>query len=277
MSQVITSQVDASKMKLLMADLQQVLIKSNNSDASEVVGDESRRLALECYRMAPPKSQAALNKSIEKSVKSFFQPQFKKTLLKKKQGKGDLQWLVAGPKFLLGIQPANNLTTGGVDALRLHRKLRGRKVNFGKARTELGIVKHSRQRAFRINRLLIPRKDYAALVKNLKSRAGRFKASWAETASLLGETKFPGWVTRHFPTPKSIHQLEQLRSDNPTVTFGSRAPGVRHQTAKVHAAMQRRIHAIKARIKHILRGYKKDVANRQRLQKRGKESASASS
>ncbi len=86
------------------------------------------------------------------------------------------------------------------------------------------------------------------------------RASWALAPAQLGQ-KFPAWITRHFATVKdwAIYQ-PNLGSQNPSISYGSRAPGNYRMSSRIAGAVKARAEAMAKRIALALSGYNKDMA-----------------
>lgn len=269
---MITATIESSNLNRVLGDLQRALSGSGQaSDLPTIVKDESRRLAMEISNDTPPKSKGRLEKKIAKDVGQAFAT-VDGNIEARAQGKGDMRWLVAGPKFLYGIRPDQDMRKGGGDLLSIYRKLRGK--DQGKKLIPLGNRGH--QKVYRINRIIVQKKAKTGLARQLMGKVGRWRASWAASAMAMGETLIPAWVKRHIPSPKAVTELGGLaNASRPSVLFGSHSPGVMKQADRIRKALVVRQKKIVARIKYILNGYKMDVKQRVPIRPRGKESAYA--
>lgn len=104
----------------------------------------------------------------------------------------------------------------------------------------------------------------------LQERTGRWKASWALLSYQLGDKPFPTWINRHFPFVSqglsAANITKAMDKENPEIIMGSRAPGNFRMLQIIRRALDVRIRAMRKRIKLILSGYSKDVANGIRLE-----------
>lgn len=122
-------------------------------------------------------------------------------------------------------------------------------------------------------RVIVPigmREEY---VRQVQAHVGRWKAKWAVSAFLLGDTKWPKWISQHFDYVKSHVTFEpHLGGDTSQwITFGGRGPNFRANVHHIQGAVKLRVRAIRDRIKIIISGYAKDVAQGVRARTRAHE------
>lgn len=149
----------------------------------------------------------------------------------------DFTWLYAGPRFVAGINDEDDQTDLSVsDAVKLYsdaRKLPSR----GNAWITLG--KRGKQAILRVNRIHLKQATLSGVRLVIASKFGQSKATFVRTAMRYLRRSFPAWVTRQVPTViengKAILDESQLRSSIPSITFGSRAPGVESNPKMVKA------------------------------------------
>lgn len=254
---MITVKYDDHKAVQVLQDLQ----RATGEDMEVVVSTESRRLATACMKASPPRNRSKLARKIKGEVSALFTDNYEANIDPGHQG-GDssMKWIIAGPHFLYGLPPKLDLRGRG----EIIQEYRSFKDAGGKRITTIG--RRGKQKVYAINRLVADKAAVRNLVKRLVDNIGRAKAAWAQAASILGETDIPGWISKHFPTPKGV--LTQSGSGvGSSVTIGSRAPGVGKQSAMYKGVFRRRINSMKARIKLINSGYAKDVAEGIRPQK----------
>lgn len=250
---MFTATVDLTGLQRSMGGLQEALIGSGQSgDSKQIVRDETRHLAMQISKMLGPNPRTSLEKKIERDVSRsllVMQPNIDPA----HQGTGDIRWISSGPNFLVGVQrnaqpPANVEAIQGI-------------IREKKGRAAIEISRRGKQRVYLSNRASISKQQAQSAIRQIKQKVGRLKASWAQTASVLGEASIPQWVSRHFPTPKNRMNLSNLFNDNhPSAVFGSAAPGVNKFASLIQAAANVRAKIIAARTKLIISGYSKDIA-----------------
>lgn len=260
--------VETQRLNATLEGLHDALIGSGKpGDAREVVADESRRLAEQIARFMPPQTRAIGEKSVEREVKSLFSaadPEMIDTI---------------GSMFGIKNVEAHITSRQTGEPLRIQWD----EIDPEGARMkERHYQERGKSRLLRIKerkpdgkswkaRVVVPHKARADYVKEMQSRVGRLKASFAEVARQLGTTRIGGWIARHIPTPKSIFNGAGLANlSKPSVTFGSTARGVSRFTDFIRSAMRARSSAISRRIKLITSGYAKDVARGIRAQTRAR-------
>jgi hypothetical protein len=259
---VKVQQIDTSGLSRLLLGIRNALIGQGQSgDLNQLLRNETKQLAMEIGRAPNARQKARAEKSIKRDIGSVFLARPAQTLPQEKQGGGDMVWLEAGPNFLIGASPLSVLSDENIGNAEksIYYKLLGK---FPQAKyTELG--KRGVQHVKRINRVVVGRGVIARLFESIKAKVGKGAASFAETASALGESKIPSAVRKHFPTNKNITQLGGLSNvDNPSVTFGSRAKGVGKMAGRVNRAVKVRGKKMAYRLRLIISGYSADNKSR---------------
>lgn len=252
--------IDVSGLGRLINGLHNALIGSGqNGDLTEVTKDETRRLSMECGRPPTARQRKRLEGGIRRDIGSVFLQMPAQPFTGSKRHGENMEWLAAGPNFLMGVTPAhlitqNEVLAGGGLKLLLYN-LRG---NLPKEKyTTLGT--RGKQKVITPNRLVIARGAMSKLFNDLKKRVGIRDASFVETAAKLGESKITATTRKHFPTKHSITQLGGLaHPENPSITFGSNAKGVKGLVPKVNRAVKVRQHKMAYRLRKILTGYAAD-------------------
>ena len=104
-------------------------------------------------------------------------------------------------------------------------------------------------------------------VDKIKSHVGRWKAKWAYAAAQLGDSKYPQWIARHFGyvSSNTVFQAD-LASETPFIVFGGRGPNFAQDKSKINGAVKFRVQTILKRIKLVVSGYAKNVADGIRIQ-----------
>lgn len=255
----------------MLRGLYNALIGTNKEgDASKLVADEVRFTSMEIARQMSPKSQAIGERSVKRDVGQFIaaheasdDPRF--------QGKGDIRWISAGPKFLTGISPDDDWrfadNAGALTLLHVERQ-RPR----GDRYVELGV--RGSQSVRRLNRPVVTPLIKFNLQRILSSHIGRLKASWAETAEKHGQKNIPAWIRRHFPTPKNTTR-DLGGPESPGIEFGSSAPGIGKFKAQISRAVKNREAKLRIRIKQALFGYAHDAKQGHQIRRHVKEESHA--
>ncbi len=183
----------------------------------------------------------------------MFSDNYEPNIEAENQGRGDLKWMIAGPHFLYGLPTALDFR-GKSD---IYSDYKAFTDAGGKGIVPAG--SRGKQRVSIINRIVANKGAVTKLRKSLKSHIGRAKAAWAQSAQALGETNIPEWISKHFPTPKSI-TFKQTFGDKPSITIGSSAPGVEKAAPIFQRKLKSRLNSMVARTKLHISGYSRDVA-----------------
>lgn len=279
------SSIDMRGYESLIYGLRDALAsQGGDGDLSHVIRDESRHLSMEIQRKMGPKTVGAGTKAIRKDVKQQFAPIPKDTFTEAQSGGGHTRWLYAGPDYLVGVNRED--FKPDIDEASIHQAYKRIKSNVrgnayleamdGKFRAQRG-----RQHVMILNRIVVLRKTLAALIRRLSGRVGRMRATIAFTAHMFGESRIPQWISRHFDgaqsSGKAIFEPSELNNgDAPSITFGSRSPGVARYSEEVAEAVETRKHKLRARIKRILSGYADDAKSGRRVRKKAAETQSFS-
>lgn len=263
--------VDTTRLNQVLLDLQEALGTAGQpADLSDIVRDETRRLAEAIVRITPPKSRKLGMDRIEKDLKSIFSEADIETIdeIGSEHGLTNIDtWI--------GKKEKIHLKWGRIDPTGARIKENHREsMKTGRV---LGRVLKEKEGIWRA-KYIIPRGMRSPYVKQVQKHVGRWKATWAKVAVDLG-SKVVSWIGDHIAgNPKAISDTKGLMDGSfPKVTFGSRAPGVRRQEALIKDALRIRQEAIRKRIKIILSGYAKDVWHGVRAQSRAKRSGNGGS
>lgn len=115
---------------------------------------------------------------------------------------------------------------------------------------------------------VVSQEDLDKYMAHEQSKVGRAKASFAVAFQNLGG-KPQRWIARHLTGGAKGFVVNNLNDLNyPSVTVGSRAPGLIQITNVVRQAIRARGEAIEKRIRLVLSGYAKDVAQGIKIQNR---------
>lgn len=193
-----------------------------------------------------PKTESAGMAGVQKEVKEHlsFIPRWENLQgSQRNSSDSNYTWLQAGPNFLLAVRNEDNqLSASPEEALAIYRA--GQK---GKPRLEAFIqgdrVRGGHQHVVYLNRVRVSQSTFKAVVRLLKGTFGKARASFASTTLALGLTRrFPAFVLRHVESVReegrAILETGGLENaKNPTIVFGSHAPGV-ESNPKMVAALQ---------------------------------------
>lgn len=258
---MIAAQVDTTKAVAALESLSDALVGAGQ-DASNLVRDETRRLCKTITNFTPPLKGSGNAKqtgehAIEREFKSLFSEATPLLIdeVGSKFGVHDIRTAFVteqnGTRLNLRW---DNLDPTGNRMEDYHEKYQ----KNGK----VPLVKNVNNTVWAA-RVVVPVGSRDPFIKKIQQRVGRWKASFALAGAKLGD-KYPSWISRHFGSLSdiSVADISGLSNkENPVVLFGSRAPGNNKIRASIQAAVNARARAMVKRVKLILSGYAKDVAN----------------
>ncbi len=258
--QIIHVEVDSDGLNRVLGDLREALL-GQGKDVSTILVSEHRALIRTICNFTPPMPRSQAKQRGEAAVIMDI-----RSLIKE-----------AGPQFLdeigseYGLKDINahrtrkdgtelhllwdNIILNPANIPDVHNRYRNRRGripkenNFGQGVWNARIVVEKGQRS--------------AYIKQVQSHVGRWKARWAYCGAKLGDNRYPNWITRHFGYVSGNATLQsQLNGDagEMFIQSGGRGPNFAENTDKIYSAMTMRVNAIKRRIKLIVSGYAKDVA-----------------
>ncbi len=261
---MLTTSIDQRRLDSMIQGVYNALI-GTGADASEVVKDESRLLALQIMKVAQPRDRKKTGDRIASSIKSRFTELgdgFDKELSSQT---GEANWYRADSKFLYGVSP--DLDMRGANADTLAEIYYAAHNIGGKTRivNDFNPARPSGQRKAILAKVLARKSDINRLVTLAKTAIGKLPASWFATARQIDSSaSAPQWIARHLKgnqTTKSITDLTGLRnSDSPSAAFGSKAVGVAKFNRAIQFAVNLRAKKLLARLRLILSGYSRDVS-----------------
>ena len=247
--------IDTTRLNGLCVELSDALTaQGQNGDLTAIVIDETRRLVAQIVKFIPPQTQAVGNAAIKRELKSLFSEASVGLIdaVGSEKGIKNIDKFIGGKDGKPLRLRWDHLDPMGERMKPLHRSYldtRG-KVRRGKASPA------GEWRA----RVVVPQGTVDPYIKSVQKRVGRAKASWAQVSMLLGNVAVPAYIKRHFPSPFAISIVHLSDGSFPSVTFGSRSPGVSRQSARIHDAVRVRCEAMAKRIKLIASGYSSDLA-----------------
>ena len=263
---------DFSRMNDFVSGLNGALMGSSG-DGNKLLKTEAGQLAWEISESIGPSNLAKATKRISWEMKRHLStvPAYSTFEDAERQGyssHSDFTWLTGGPRWLLGINDEDNqVKASGDEALKLLR-VSQKSQDRGNAYVSLGTRRgKGTQKLLRLNRIRISKSAFLNVRKNILSRVGQARASFARTASILiPKKRIPPWVQAQFAAVesngKTIFDDSKLNHPTePSIAFGSRAKGVTSNPAMVNIiknAINHRSYILFDKMKKILSGYKYD-------------------
>lgn len=260
-----TVMIDLSGLNGQLLALQDALVGAGqDGDLSTVIKGEGRLLAMEVSTQLGPKEKARGEAKVYQAVKQTFAPGpetvFEASKRNGRGGDSGLTWLYAGPDFLVGV-PMENLQPG-LSATQAREQQRGlnQKVS-GNAWTKIG--RRGKQAVMKWNRIILNRAAFDRLVRDKNTRVGRMRATFAYAAHLLGQSRIPGWISRHFDKVAAdgaaLYDATKLNDRTaPALAFGSRVPGIENFQEQIDRAVDNRFAKLTVRIAGLIQNYSAD-------------------
>ena len=267
---MLAADVDIRGFSRFVEGLQHALIGTGQTgDLMAVVKSEVRQLAWEISRQIGYRDLESGKKGIASDVGKVFRPgPFNSFLLdSSRQSKAQPYRILTATSRYLVVVNEEDASQPELGAEFMQRALRAnQKAGYprGNAWTNLGRVRgNPKQHVMYLNRILVTRERYAALVDRLGKRLGRLQATFAYAAAQLGFTKVPAWISKHFASVKAdgaaVFRFRMEGQGVSAIEFGSRARGVTsnaHIVEKIHKSVERRKAIALDKIRKILSGYK---------------------
>lgn len=270
-------QIDLSRFQSAMNGIADALV-GTNGDAEELVKGEAKRLSTQITNFTPPiKSKwGNARTSGEMAIKSELYSLFSESeiplidTIGSEHGVKDINaWITKKGGEKENLQWAN-LDPMGDRMAAFHKQYRNRAGKVPKMKAAGAGIWRAR--------VVVPIGSREPYVKNIQRRVGRARASMALCAARLGKN-FPSWISRHFGQGLAniaVLDMSSLSNNSrPSITFGSKAPGIYRIADRVQAAVNSRARAMVKRTKLIISGYNKDVAAGIRAQRHAKRTEPA--
>lgn len=208
---------------------------------------------------AAPKNLNKAQKRAERDVKRLFAagpitafPQ------EQRGGKRGIFWLASGPEWIYGVEPPDLQPHASLDQMRRIYS-ESRNQPRGKAWLELG--KRGKQKAMRLDRIVVGAAKLQRFIKNQMQRFGLQKAAWGVGWDILQvRGRLPQWIRKHITSGEAKGvMLNNLSAPKPSVTIISRATGVERASSlrMVRGAIKKRAAAMLKDMKLYLNGTKK--------------------
>lgn len=251
--------IDTSKLNSRILELHDALA-SQGGDVEAIFRDEARLFLAQVIRLTPPKTKQQGEDAIKRDLMKIFTPVNEDFLddLIIEHGHNNIDaWIessIDGTRKHIQFDYASN--TGGemADFHQRNRDNRGRTRNL------------KRMASGWYSPFAVSFENFAAYRDKVLKRVGLRKSGWAK--SLIGLAgKVTGWINRHVSEGKAPGELHLTVGEKPSMTMINRAPGIGNDLRIVRNALRIRNEAIGKRLRLILSGYSKDVAQGIRIRR----------
>lgn len=274
-----TFEFDVSEWNRKAEALFQVVQRDFGGRPEAFLADETAKLVKQIVAFTPPLGPGGRNagakqageQAIEKEMKSLFSEADTLTIdeIGSEHGLKAIDTFIYGKnKELIHVQ-WTHLDPNGARIEEFHKRFKNHR---GK------VPLRKQQKGTWSARVVIPKGMRQPYIDKLKERVGRWRASIARVLPAIGRP-VPNWISRHFGKIYDITILDLSQLTHPTqpsITFGSRAPGIEaNYQNKIKAAVRTRTKAMGNRARLILSGYAKDVTAGLRARSRTQETATA--
>ncbi len=262
LDQMFSVSMDTSKLNVVLNDLRTALI-GQGKDISTILQDEHRRLTRTIVNFTPPLPSRGARQIGEKAVATDLHaliseagPELIDSIGSKHGLRNISAWHTSkGGKQLQILW--DNLVLNTSQLPELHASYRNKRGRVPRGRNLGGGIWSSR--------IVVEKGQREPYVKQVQEHVGRWKAKWAFGAAMLGD-RYPAWIARHFGyVSKSAVFQHNKSEETPSITFGGSGPNFAQDKPKINAAIKFRVKAIMNRIKIVVSGYAKDVANNVRV------------
>jgi hypothetical protein len=271
--------IDLSGLNSQFQALQDALIGAGqDGDLQTIVKDEGRLLSWEISKQLGPQEKARGEAKVYQDAKRTYAPgplqAFPQSKRNGASGDSGLTWLYAGPTFLVGAEMENIQPNLSATAMRKDQATNKKRIT-GKAWLDIG--RRGKQAVLKWNRVIVTRGAFDSFVRSKEERVGRMRATFAYAAHMLGHSRIPGWISRHFQKVstdgRAIYDASKLQNKvAPSLQFGSGAPGIDNFTDMIVNGVERRSHLMSAKIAGIIAGYSADWRSGRRITPKVKSS-----
>jgi hypothetical protein len=263
-----TIEIQDSKYQADMESLYDALAGSGHaSDAATIVEDEARLLLKQVLSFTPPKNKAQGEHAVQSDLARIFSPV-----------EDDFAAYVANGGYRAGASTGNE----NVD-LWLHNAKGSYEVNWEKLDPSgsgmAAFHKANRNRKGRTSgkpsrkiggkwqaRYVVGRTGFDAYLKKVQARVGQLKSGWLKAYTAAGG-KVPGWISRHAAASLGGVVNNLAVPGKPSITMSNHAAGVLNIETVVRNALRARTGAMTKRLRLVLSGYNKDLAQNIRPRK----------
>lgn len=269
--------IDTSGLQFVLGGLRNALI-GTGGDISTITRDESKLLALGISKVAAPRDRKKTAERIDKSVRSKFMALSEKSDFEDntgKEGHTGVKWYRCDKDFLFGVARDSDMRHADPQTV-ANIYYKAKKIQ-GKTRLLLNF-KHPRkhQRVAIITKIITSKSVLKKAIAIVQKGIGKLPASWFATAKQLDTSLVaPEWMERHIKgnkTTKSITDATGLANlEHPSITFGSKAVGVTKFDRAIQFAVNLREKKVAARLRLVLSGYSKDVAQGIKVRRHAKQ------
>lgn len=264
MDSPVTLELDTTKLNSRIEELHDALA-GQGADVSTIFEDEARLFMRQVIRLTPPKTKEQGERAIGGDLLKIFTPVNEDMLddLIIQHGHNNIDaWLTSagGDKKHIQWDYADNTGEVMADFHKRNRNSRGRTYDLKKNRGDIWY-----------SPFVVSFENFAKFRDKMFARVGRRKAGWAVSLFRLGG-KAPRWISRHLSGAKGeYHNTYSL--DHPSIVMINRSPGISQDWHFVQGAMRVRYQAIGKRIRLVISGYSKDVAQGIKIQRRARPSS----
>lgn len=246
MSDVVDITIETVNLERKFSELMGVLVgKGQPGDLGKAISVEAGQCAFKIAAQIGPRSSAEATRRLNKDLKQYLTTVPRYSNLSESQqysSWGDFKWVQAGPHFVLGIATEDDqINADASQVLEIYHASRANHLKLGPAYQIFGRIKKGHQFAIKMNRTRVSPATFKAVRTAIAERFGQSKAAWLRVAQkYLPNRRLPGWVTaqieRVIANGKSVLIPQYLETTRPSITFGSRAPGV-ESNPKMRAAI----------------------------------------
>jgi hypothetical protein len=238
------------------------LVTVLNADAKDLLLVEAGQMAWRIAQGIGPASAAKGNRGVERDVRSHLSAKPRREFKAGKQGQGDMQWLYAGPEFLVGIERKNSrVGATAAEATRLYYQ--DKTAAPRNAWTKIG--GRGKQNVLKLDRIRVKLGVFKEVAKAIKANVGQAKASFAFTTAKTTAKKIPLWISSHFSKiegRKAIFSLAGIHHPTaPAIVFGSRARGVisnPKMAEAISSGVRQSAKIVDKKVQNLLNGYAYD-------------------
>jgi len=261
--QMISVDVDTSRLSTVLFGLETALL-GQGKDVSTILVDEQRMLTRTIVNFTPPipvkQARQRGERAVQADLNSLISeaPPGMVDRIGSKYGLKDIDTYRTTPGGRQHIL-WENLNPSGSNLEELHNSYR-----------RPGTGRPQRLKGTSLNewraRIVVDKGVRQPYIDKVKSHVGRWKAKWAYAAAQLGD-KYPQWIARHFGyvSSNTVYQAD-LSSANPFILFGGSGSNFAQNKSKVQGAVNFRVQTILKRIKIVVSGYAKNVAQGVRIE-----------
>lgn len=259
---MISARLDTKKFDQIMLGLHDALIKDGrHGDANKLLKQQTRLFSLSAVQTTPPKNRKQGAGAVSSDLKHLFTAVNDDLLLEvgSEYGRDNIDgWITKKDGSVLNLI-WDTIADNTNQMASVHRKYRSK--SSGRVRTGIRPRKGVWQ-----SRAVVSHSDRKRYIRDKQKMVGWLKASWAEAAIKLGQTRgITSFVRKHHPSPDSVLRLGNInRVAYPEAIVGSNAGGNRRIEDKIHTVFAKRLQAMARQTRLILRNYKRDAESGRR-------------